>query len=262
MELADRSALVTGAASGIGLGIARRLIAKGAAVAVVDLELEAAREKAEAISSEGGRAIGIAADVSSSSDVARAFDEASEAYGEVALLFNNAGWANMAPIVDTTEDDWDRAFAVCARGTFLCTREAARRWSAGGVTGAIVNTSSINYDVTSEGICAYAAAKAAVSSFTKTAALELAPHGIRVNAVAPGITRTAMSEGGFLQGRMGEEFIAHTPLGRFAEPEDIARAAVFLASEDAGWITGVTLAVDGGTHMRGLHNYWAVATEG
>lgn len=262
MKLAGDSALVTGAASGIGLGMARKLVEHGVAVALVDLNGDAAKAKAAELAAQGGRTIGIGADVSSNDDVLRAIDEAERAHGPVTLLFNNAGWASMAPIVDSSEADWDKALAVCARGTYLCTREVAKRLLAKGLTGAIVNTTSINATTTSEGIAAYAAAKGAIANFTMTAALELAPHGIRVNAVAPGITRTAMSEGGFLQGRMGEEFTAHTPMGRFGEPEDIAKAAVMLASDYAGWVTGVNLPVDGGGHMRGLHNYWKTATEG
>jgi glucose 1-dehydrogenase len=131
----------------------------------------------------------------------------------------------------------------------------------GGGGGAIVNTSSLNAEAATEGLAHYCAAKAAVSQLTKVAALELAPLGVRVNAVAPGITRTPMSEGGFLGGRMGEEFLAHTPMGRFGEPEDIARAVTLLASEEAGWVTGVTLPVDGGGHLRGLFDYWNTMQE-
>jgi 3-oxoacyl-[acyl-carrier protein] reductase len=168
----------------------------------------------------------------------------------------------MTLLVDTPEDEWDQVFDVCAKGTFLNTREAARRLIAENLPGQVVNISSINYEFATDGICHYCAAKAAVSQFTKVAAAELAPSNIRVNAIAPGLTRTPMSEGGFLDGRMGEEFVAHTPLGRYGEPDDIAQAVVFLCSEQSGWITGVTLFVDGGNHIRGLHNYWAVMNEG
>lgn len=261
MELVGNSAIVTGGAQGIGLAISRTLIERGASVLVFDLNGDAAEEAAAGLESElgSGRAVGLGGSVTAAADFAAAFDLAEERFGPVGILANNAGWASMALIEDLDEGDWDQSFDVCAKGTFLGTRELARRIGDRG--GAIVNTSSLNAEAATDGIAHYCAAKAAVSQFTKVAAAELAPRGVRVNAVAPGITRTPMSEGGFLAGRMGEEFIAHTPMGRFGEPVDIARAVAFLASEDAGWVTGVTLAVDGGGHIRGLQNYWATMTE-
>ena len=190
-----------------------------------------------------------------------ALDAAAERFGTPQIIANNAGWASMAPIAELPVEDWDRIFAVCTKGVFLGTKAFAKRAIAAGLPGAIVNTSSLNAEAATDGLAHYCAAKAAVSQLTKVAAAELAPSGVRVNAVAPGITRTPMSEGGFLAGRMGEEFIAHTPMGRFGEPEDIARAVAFLASDDAGWVTGVTLPVDGGGHIRGLQNYWATMQE-
>jgi NAD(P)-dependent dehydrogenase (short-subunit alcohol dehydrogenase family) len=259
MQLVGSSAIVTGGAQGIGLAVAQRLLDDGASVLLFDLNPDGAEEARASLAAGAGdeRVALYAGSVDSSADVDAAFDAATERFGVPQLLVNNAGWANMTLIVDTPEDEWDRVFSVCAKGTFLGTRAFARRAIEAGLGGAIVNTSSLNYEAATDGIAHYCAAKAAVSQFTKVAAAELAPHGIRVNAVAPGLTRTPMSEGGFLAGRMGEEFLARTPLGRFGEPEDIARAASFLLSEEAGWVTGVTLNVDGGAHIRGLHNYWA-----
>lgn len=261
MDLVGNSAIVTGGAQGIGLAISRLLIERGASVLVFDLNEEGAVEAAAGLESElgDGKAAGFGGSVTSAADFAAAFDRAEERFGPVGILANNAGWASMALVEDLEESDWDQCMEVCAKGTFLGTREFARR--VGDRGGAIVNTSSLNAEAASDGIAHYCAAKAAVSQFTKVAAAELAPRGVRVNAVAPGITRTPMSEGGFLAGRMGEEFLAHTPMGRFGEPVDIARAVAFLASEDAGWVTGVTLAVDGGGHIRGLQNYWATMLE-
>lgn len=264
MGLVGTSAIVTGAAQGIGLGISAVLIQRGASVVLFDLNEQAVQRAAATLEAEhgAGRAVAHAGSVASAADVKAAFDLATERFGRPAILANNAGWASMALIADLDEKDWDTCIDVCAKGTFMCTREFARRVrvSAGG-GGAIVNTSSQNAHDATDGIAHYCAAKAAVSQFTKVAAAELAPYGVRVNAVAPGITRTPMSEGGFLAGRMGEEFLAHTPLGRFGEPEDVARAVAFLASDDAGWVTGITLAVDGGGHIRGLQNYWATMQE-
>lgn len=259
MQLIGSSAIVTGGAQGIGLAIARRILEEGGSVLLLDLNRDGVEAAAARLGADVGapeRVAAHAGSVASAADVDAAFDAATERFGTPQLLANNAGWASMSPIVDTADDDWDRVFEVCVRGVFVGTRAFGRRALAAGLPGAVVNTSSLNYMAATEGLAAYCAAKAAVSQFTKVAALEFAPHGIRVNAVAPGITRTPMSEGGFLGGRMGEEFIAHTPMGRFGEPEDIARAVALLMSQDAGWVTGVTLNVDGGAHIRGLHNYW------
>jgi 3-oxoacyl-[acyl-carrier protein] reductase len=261
MGLVGNSAIVTGGAQGIGLGISRALIERGASVLLFDLNEEAVNEAAAGLEAElgAGKAAGFAGSVTAADDWAAAFDTAAERFGAVSILANNAGWASMALIEDLEESDWDQCMDVCAKGAFLGTKEFARRTQDG--PGAIVNTSSLNAEAATDGLAHYCAAKAAVSQLTKVAAAELAPRGIRVNAVAPGITRTPMSEGGFLAGRMGEEFIAHTPMGRFGEPEDVAKAVAFLASDDAGWVTGVTLPVDGGGHIRGLQNYWATMQE-
>lgn len=265
LNLVGTSALVTGGGQGMGRQITKRLLDSGVNVAVLELNGETVERTVDELNAEAGgraQAIAHAGSVASADDVAAAFDAATSAFGTPQMVVNNAGWANMSLIVDTPESDWDQVFDVCAKGTFLCTREAARRLLAEKLPGAVVNISSINYEFATDGICHYAAAKAAVSQFTKVAAAELAPSDIRVNAIAPGLTRTPMSEGGFLDGRMGEEFVAHTPLGRFGEPDDIAQVVMILLSEQAGWVTGVTLAVDGGSHIRGLHNYWAVMNEG
>jgi 3-oxoacyl-[acyl-carrier protein] reductase len=259
VELVGQSAVVTGGAQGIGLGIARALIAHGSGVVLFDRNEEAVSAAAASL---GERAVGVAGSVTSAADIGRALDAAAAAFGPPTLLVNSAGVGFMTLIVDTPEEDWQALYDVCVKGTFLCTREFGRRAVAAKSGGAVVNVSSLNAFAASEGIGHYASAKAAVSQFTKVAALEFAPHGIRVNAVAPGLTRTPMSEGGFLSGRMLEEFLAHTPLGRVGEPEDVAKVVVFLCSDYAEWVTGVTLSVDGGSHIRGLHNYWAVAQEG
>jgi glucose 1-dehydrogenase len=259
MKIIGTSAVVTGAGQGMGNQIARRLMEHGVNVLVFELDGELGESAAEELTSHASeaRALAYTGSVSSSDDVEAAFDAATAAFGTPQVVVNNAGTANLTLIVDTPEEDWDLVFDVCAKGTFLCTRAHARRLLAADLPGAVVNISSLNYAAATDGLCHYCAAKAAVSQFTKVAAAELAPHGIRVNAIAPGLTRTPMSEGGFLSGRMGEEFLARTPLGRFGEPDDIARVAAFLCSEDGGWITGATVPVDGGGHIRGLHNYWA-----
>jgi NAD(P)-dependent dehydrogenase (short-subunit alcohol dehydrogenase family) len=258
MALVGTSAIVTGGGQGIGHAIAQRLIDHGASVLLFDLNEDVVSEAAGQLEATAGtgRAAAHSGSVAVAADVDAAFEAATERFGRPEILVNNAGWASLALIADLSEEDWDTAFSVCAKGTFLCTRAFARNAQEAGGGGAIVNISSLNAEAATDGIAHYCAAKAAVSQFTKVAAAELAPLGVRVNAVAPGLTRTPMSEGGFMAGRMGEEFLGRTPLGRFGEPEDIAKAVTFLASEEAGWVTGVTLAVDGGAHIRGLHNYW------
>jgi 3-oxoacyl-[acyl-carrier protein] reductase len=259
MKVIGTSAIVTGGGQGLGNQIARRLMESGANVLVFQRNGESAERAAQELSSAvaGARAIAHAGSVASSEDVELAFEAATAAFGTPQIVINNAGTAALTLIVDTPEEDWDRVFDVCAKGTFLCTRAHARRLLAAGLPGAVVNISSLNSVAATDGLSHYCAAKAAVNQFTKVAAAELAPHDIRVNAIAPGLTRTPGSEGGFLAGRMGEEFLARTPLGRFGEPDDIAKVAMFLCSEDSGWITGVTVPVDGGGHIRGLHNYLA-----
>jgi 3-oxoacyl-[acyl-carrier protein] reductase len=241
-------ALITGGAGQIGTAIAARLLAAGASVLLFDRDAERAAQALDVLGSD--RVAAEIGDVASAADVEAAFERC----GPVDVLVNNAGLSRLGLIADTAEDDWELVFDVCAKGTFLCTRAFARQATAGG---AIVNTSSLNSLAATDGMAAYCAAKAAVNQFTKVAAAELAPRGIRVNAVAPGLTGMPMSGPAFLEGPMGREFVARTPLGRPGRPEDIARAVAFLVSEEAGWITGVTLSVDGGAHIRGLHNFWS-----
>jgi NAD(P)-dependent dehydrogenase (short-subunit alcohol dehydrogenase family) len=261
MRLVGSSALVTGGAQGIGLGIARKLIELGAGVVLLDVNGPAARDAATALNAGAGerRSVVVEGSVAVAEDVEAALDAGETAFGPPQLLVNNAGIARLALIVDCDEEQWDATFGVHMKGTFLCTRAFARGLQDIGLPGAVVNLSSVNYEAATEGAADYCAAKAAISQFTKVAALELAPHGIRVNAIAPGGTLTPMAEA---HARMREEFVARTPLGRFGEVADIADAAAFLLSEEARWITGVTLAVDGGLHIRGVHNFHAVLTEG
>lgn len=265
MSVIGSSAIVTGGGQGMGRQFTRRLLQNNVNVVILEVNPDTVEATAQELTAEAdgsARAIGHSGSVADADAVAAAFDAAAASFGTPQIIVNNAGWANMTLIVDTPESDWDQVFDVCTKGTFLVTREAARRLQGEGKPGSIVNISSINYAAATDGIGHYCAAKAAVSQFTKVAAAELAPSNIRVNAIAPGLVRTPMSEGGFLDGRMGEEFIAHTPMGRYGEPDDVAKALVFLASEESGWVTGVTLPVDGGSHIRGLHNYWAVMHEG
>jgi len=258
--LVGTSAIVTGSGQGIGYDIARHLMRAGADVLVYDINGEVGEPAAEALTQEfpGRRAVAFVGDVASEDDMREAFDLAIAELGMPRILVNNAGISDLRPIVRLSVAEWRRVFDVCAMGTFLGTRELARRYMEEGLTGAaVISTSSLNFQFPSEGLGHYVAAKAAVSQFTKQAALELAPLEIRANAIAPGVIATPLAASYILgDENVKKGFIDRTPLGRFGRTEDIARVAVFLASEAAGWITGETIRVDGGAHMRGLPNYW------
>lgn len=260
MTLVGDIAMVTGAGQGIGRAIASNLLEQGAHVVVFELNPEGA-EKAHAELSQmapSRSVVAVVGSVSSPQDVQVAFDRAEqELGGPVQMLVNNAGVAVLSPVAETSEEDWDRVLGVNLKGTFLCSREFSRRLIHTGVGGGVVNISSINWQAATDGLGHYCAAKAGVAQFTKVCAAEWGRYGIRANAIAPGSIRTPLTEGsGLLGGEMGREFLSRTPLGRIGETEDIAHVAAFLLSHEAYWINGVTLPVDGGQHIRGLHSYW------
>lgn len=258
LRLEDRPAVVTGAAQGIGLEIASQLAANGADVLIFDLDGDAAERAAKELSGKHGRRVeAIAGNVTSSADVDGAIERATATVGPPRLLVNCAGTATLSLIVDTDDEEWDRIVDVNLKGTFLFVRAFARELLKRQLTGAVVNIASLNATAATDGLGHYCAAKAGVSMLTKVAASELGAHGIRVNAIAPGTTHTPLTEQlGTVSGLMGEAFREHTPAGRLGQPIDIANAAVFLCSDEADWITGVTLPVDGGNHVRGLFSYW------
>ncbi|MEI7626283.1 MAG: SDR family NAD(P)-dependent oxidoreductase [Actinomycetota bacterium] len=266
MELVGKNALVTGGGRGIGKAITAELLGLGANVTVLEIEpshIQAAEAELAPLSSGGDRLAFSLGSVSSAADVDAAFALAKERFGTVHMLVNNAGTAAMSPVVDMTEEDWDLIVDTCMKGTFLCTRAYARQAIDNGEGGAIVNISSLNAIAATDGLGHYCAAKAGVSQFTKVCAGELGRFEIRVNAIAPGTTRTPLSEG-FTVGRMGDEFLNRVVIGKepqHTEPQDIANVAIFLLSDLASRITGLTIPVDGGNHVRGLFSYWDVAVE-
>lgn len=264
MQLVGENALVTGGGRGIGKAITADLLARGANVTVLEIEAAHATQAQEELhdaSGGGARLVFSIGSVTSADDVDAAFALAHERFGPVQLLVNNAGTADMAPVRDMTEEQWDRIVDTCMKGTFLCTRAYARQAVDAGGGGAIVNVSSLNAIATTDGMGHYCAAKAGVSAFTKVCAGELGRYDIRVNAVAPGTTRTPLSEG-FTVGAMGQAFLDRVVIGaepRHGEPEDIADVTAFLLSDLSSRITGLTLPVDGGNHLRGLFSYWDAA---
>jgi len=244
--LAGRVALVTGGASGIGRGVARRLAEAGADVAVADLDPVRAEGVAADLAALGGRTCGLGADVRDEASVTAMVREATATLGVPTILVNNAGIYPTSPIADMPVADWDRVMATNLRGPFLCTREGARAMRAAGRRGTIVNVSSIeSMHPSFVGMAHYGASKGGLNMLTRSAALEFAPDRITVNAVCPGGVETEGTQAAFGDG-LKAQLEARIPLGRVATPEDIGGVVAFLAGPAAAYVTGATLVVDGG----------------
>jgi NAD(P)-dependent dehydrogenase (short-subunit alcohol dehydrogenase family) len=236
-----RVAVVTGAGSGIGRGVAAGLKAFGASVAIWEQNPETCAAAAEEIG-----ALGIPTDVRDSTAVDEALARTTAELGQVSILVNNAGGVFWSSILETSENGWDALYRSNLRHVLLCTQRVARTMVAAEVGGSIISVTSIEGVRAAPGYAAYAAAKAGVINYTKTAALELAPHGIRVNALAPDITMTEGMRAIMPPG--AEAGMGHTvPMGRAGHVDEMARAAVFLASDMSSYVTGQTIHVDGGT---------------
>lgn len=243
-----KTVIVTGAAQGIGKGIALRFAQGGYNVVVTDRDTErseaAAQEVAAAVA--GAEVLGIVADVTDAATVAGLFQKTIERFGGVHVLVNNAGIYPFKPFAEMTADEWDAVMRVNMAGVFLATQEAVKVLPAGG---SIINISSIASLVGFENLVHYCASKGGVNGFTRALALELAPRTIRVNAIAPGAIDTP---GAFEKAsdEVRQKTTANVPLGRIGSPADIAHAAFFLASDEASYITGQVLVVDGGWTVR------------
>jgi NAD(P)-dependent dehydrogenase (short-subunit alcohol dehydrogenase family) len=239
-------AIVTGAGRGMGRAVALRLGREGARVVVAELNPAHGAEVADEINVHGGTATPVTADVSRVADVARLFDETVEAFGTVDILVNNAGIGVAKPILDYTEADWDRQMGVNVKGVFFCSQAAARLMIPRR-RGKIVNFASTSAFVSSsQPEVAYDTSKGAVRQMTISMAAELAPHGINVNAVAPGTTATEMTRSSLATEEGLAWQLARIPLGRVGQPDDIAAVVLFLCSPEASYITGHTLVADGG----------------
>jgi 3-oxoacyl-[acyl-carrier protein] reductase len=245
-KLAGKVAVVTGASKGIGAGIAKGLAAEGAAVVV---NYASSREGADRvvadITSQGGKAIAVQGDVSKAADVQRIFAETRQAYGKLDVLVNNAGVYDFAPLEAINEQDFHRMFNTNVLGLLLATQEATKHFSPEG--GSIINIGSNASSITPPTTAIYTATKGAVDAVTHVLAKELGPKKIRVNSINPGMVETeGVHSAGFIGSDLQKTFEAQTPLGRIGQPRDIAPIAVFLASNDSGWLTGETLLASGG----------------
>jgi 3-oxoacyl-[acyl-carrier protein] reductase len=245
-KLTDKVAVVTGASKGIGAGIAKRLAAEGAEVVVnyASSKEDADRVVAQ-IQQRGGKAVAVHADVSKAADVKRLFAETKRAFGKLDVLVNNAGVYQFAPLAEITEEQFHRQFNTNVLGLLLATQEAAKLFGENG--GSIINIGSTASRVTPPTSAVYTATKGAVDAITQVLSKELGPKKIRVNSINPGMVETeGVHAAGFVGSDFQKQFQAQTPLGRIAQPDDIAPIAVFLASGDSGWLTGETILASGG----------------
>ena len=246
-NLTGKIAIVTGASKGIGAAIAKGLAAAGAAVAVnYASDKDSAEQTVREIAAKGGKAVAVRANMSKPAEVALLFEETKKALGTPSVLVNNAGIFEFGPIGEVTEAQFHRHFDINVLGTMLAVQEALKHFPAQG--GSIVNISSIASESPVPNSSLYAASKGAIDTLTLALAQELGPRNIRVNMVAPGYTDTEGNRG-FVGCAAADALVAATPLGaRFGRPEEIAPAVVFLASEDAAWLTGERLNASGGVH--------------
>lgn len=256
-SLKDHVAIVTGASSGIGLAVAEGLADAGAAiVANYRSHGDAANALVDRVTAEGGRAIAVQADVAQETDVVRLFDDATSAFGRVDVMVSNSGIQKDAAVADMSLEDWNAVIDVNLTGQFLCAREAVRRFRAqpkdgrpARSAGTIIAMSSVHEVIPWAGHINYASAKGGLRMLVQSLAQEVAADGIRVNAIAPGAIRTPINKDAWDSEEALTKLLRLIPYGRIGEPDDVARAAVWLASDEADYITGTTLFVDGGMSL-------------
>ena len=242
MKLSQKVAIVTGATQGIGLACAQRLITEGAKVMLVDIKPEGE----QAAAALGAQARFFAADVSQKADVDALVAATLAAFGRIDILINNAGVTHAADFLDVTEDDFDRVMRINLKSMFLCGQAVAREMVKQ-QSGCIINMSSVNAELAIPNQVPYVVSKGAINQLTKVMSLNLIPHGIRVNGIGPGTILTELAKKAVMSSPEARNTIlSRTPMGRCGEPEEVASIAAFLASDDASYMTGQTLYVDGG----------------
>jgi len=245
-KISGKVAVVTGASKGIGAGIAKQLAAEGAAVVVNYASSKSDADKVvDEITKKGGKAVAAQGNVAKKAEVQKLFAAAEKAFGKIDILVNNAGVYQWDPLEAMTEDEFHREFNTNVLGLILATQEALKHFNSEG--GSVINIGALASSLTPPTAVVYNATKGAVDAVTRTLAKELGPKKIRVNSINPGVVTTEGTiAGGFLEGDFRKNVEAQTPLGRIGQPEDIAPAAVFFASDDSKWITGETLLIAGG----------------
>ena len=257
-RLDGKVAIVTGGASGIGRRTAEMFVEEGARVIIGDLNGEGVAEVVGQLGED--RADGMQLDIRDEDAVKQMVEQAFSRFGRLDIAFNNAGIGSFCPIQLHALEEWDRVVGVCLTGTFLCIKHEADRLIAQGEGGSIINVASINAVQAAEGFAAYCSAKAGVAMLTKVAALELGRRSIRVNGIGPGVIHTPMTETPLaIVPGLEEAFVDEAPIGRVGEPEDIARLAVYLASDESSLMSGQTLLIDGGATLKKypeLFNYF------
>lgn len=245
-DMKGQTAIITGGGRGIGKSIAEAFAAQGVNIAVVDVNLDIAKETASELQAKGVKSAAYKADVSNSAEVASLFESVVKEFGRVDVLINNAGITKDGLILRMKEEDWDAVININLKGTFLCTKEAVKVM-AKQKYGRIVNVASIVAFIGNAGQANYSASKAGIVGLTKTTAKEYASRGITANAVAPGFIVTAMTDA--LPDTVKQEMFRNIPMGKFGTVDDVANAILFLASPSSGYITGQVIHVNGGMYM-------------